>query len=136
MLNSTRQRGVSLALLGLLALSTVTPAEAQQQQQQQQMRRRAGNGAHVATPGPIQQRRRGGNGAGVAAGVLGGLAAGAILGGVFGGPAVAGPGYGPEPAYDPEGVEGPGRAAGCPLVRRPVYDEAGRFAGYQPVPAC
>lgn len=76
----------------------------------------------VQAPVQAEQRRRG-NGAGVAAGVIGGLAAGAILGGILSnrGAAAAGP------EVDPDG---------CPLVRRPVYDGAGRFAGYQTVPSC
>lgn len=81
--------------------------------------------AFAAPNGPVQvqQPRRGGNGAGVAAGVIGGLAAGAILGGILSnrGPAV-------EPEVGPRG--------GCPLVRQPVYDGGGRFAGYQAVPSC
>ncbi len=66
--------------------------------------------------------RRGGWGAPVAAGVIGGLAAGAILGGVARGV------YGPAYAYGP----GPN---GC-VRRRPVYDAYGYFAGYRPVRVC
>lgn len=78
----------------------------------------------ASSPIQAQQPRRGGNGAGVAAGVIGGLAAGAILGGILsnnGAAAAPGPEVGP---------------GGCPLVRRPVYDGAGQFAGYQAVPSC
>lgn len=85
----------------------------------------------AVSPADAQVRRRGGDdGAGVAAGVLGGLAAGALVGG-----ALAGPGYA-EPGYGPDGAEGPYADEGCPLVRQPVYDGAGRFAGYRAVPAC
>lgn len=69
------------------------------------------------------QPRRGGNGAGVAAGVIGGLAAGAILGGILSNGVAR-----PVPVEEVGG--------GCPLVRRPVYDGAGQFAGYRTVPSC
>ena len=74
---------------------------------------------------------RGGWGGPVAAGVIGGLAAGAIIGSAarpsYGyGPAYAyGPGYYPAPAYDP-----------CYRGRRPVYDSWGNFAGYRFVRVC
>ncbi|UDL95064.1 MULTISPECIES: hypothetical protein [Lichenihabitans] len=72
--------------------------------------------------------RGGGWGAPVAAGVIGGLAAGAIIGSAAR-PYGYGYGYGypayAEPAYEP-----------CYRSRRPVYDEYGNFAGYRPVRVC
>ncbi len=88
--------------------------------------------AAVATPASAQRRR--GNGAGIAAGVIGGVAAGAILGGALSG--AGRPAYGAPGAYDPAYADGPEEDAGCGLVRRPVYDAAGRLAGYQDVPNC
>jgi hypothetical protein len=69
----------------------------------------------------------GGWGAPVAAGVLGGLAAGAIIGSATH-PYGYGPGYygyAPEPVYNP-----------CYRERRPVYDANGYFAGYRVVRVC
>ena len=64
----------------------------------------------------------------VAAGVIGGLAAGAIVGSVarpYGyGYAPYGY-YGPAPVYDP-----------CYRARRPVFDAYGNVAGYRPVRVC
>ncbi len=73
--------------------------------------------ATVAASSPAEAWWRYGWGAPVAAGVLGGLAAGAIIG------SAARPyGYGPGP---------------YPCVRRrPVYDGYGNFAGYRPVRVC
>ena len=51
------------------------------------------------------------------------------------GGALAGPRYA-EPADGVDGVDGSYADEGCPLVRQPVYDAAGRFAGYRAVPAC
>ena len=72
---------------------------------------------------------RGGWGGPVAAGVIGGLAAGAIIGsathpyGYGYGPGYYG--YAPEPVYNP-----------CYASRRPVYDAYGNFAGYRVVRVC
>lgn len=85
----------------------------------------------AVSPADAQVRRRGGDGAGV----LGGLAAGALVGGALVGGAPAGPDD-IDPNYGPDGAEGPSADEGCPLVRQPVYDGAGRFAGYRAVPAC
>ena len=60
----------------------------------------------------------------MAAGVIGGLAAGAIIGGA------ARRGYWGEPAY----AYGPGPYS-C-MRRRAVYDGYGNFAGYRPVRVC
>lgn len=79
---------------------------------------------------------RGGWGGPVAAGVIGGLAAGAILGsasrhsygyGGYGGYGYGGYGYGnaPAPVYDV-----------CHRERRPVYDVYGEFAGYRLIRVC
>ncbi len=62
--------------------------------------------ASMAAPGSAEaQRRHGGNGGAVAAGIIGGLAAGAIIGGAiansgpaYGAPAYGGPVYYREPA--------------------------------------
>ena len=74
--------------------------------------------ATIATSSPAEAWWRYGWGAPVAAGVLGGLAAGAIIGSAVR-PYAYGPyGYGPY---------------GAPCVRRrPVYDGYGNFAGYRP----
>jgi hypothetical protein len=71
----------------------------------------------IAASSPAEAWWRYGWGAPVAAGVLGGLAAGAIIG------SAARPyAYGPGP---------------YPCVRRrPVYDAYGNFAGYRPVRVC
>jgi len=74
-------------------------------------------------------------GCGVAAGVLGGLAAGAIIGGAIAnsGPAYAYPGYAPGPgyvAYDGYYAAAP---VGCPngfWARRPVRDQWGNVVGW------
>ncbi len=77
----------------------------------------------AATPAAAQYRY--GWGAPVAAGVIGGLAAGAIIGSAA---RPYGYGYGPAYAYGP----GP-----YPCVRRrAVYDAYGNFAGYRPVRVC
>lgn len=79
--------------------------------------------ATISTSTPAAAWYRYGWGAPVAAGVIGGLAAGAIIGS-----AVRPYGYGPAYAYGP----GP-----YPCVRRrPVYDGYGNFAGYRPVRVC
>ncbi len=75
--------------------------------------------ATIATSSPAEAWWRYGWGAPVAAGVLGGLAAGAIIGS-----AVRPYGYGPY-----------GYGAPC-VRRRPVYDAYGNFAGYRPVRVC
>jgi hypothetical protein len=80
--------------------------------------------AGVATSSaPAAAWYRGGYGWGapVAAGVIGGLAAGAIIG------SAARPYYG-YPAYAPEG--------GCYLARRPTYDGYGNFIGYRRMRVC
>ena len=81
---------------------------------------------------PAAAWHRGGWGGPVAAGLLGGLAAGAIIGSAthpYGyGPAYGyGPSYGyaPEPVYD-----------SCYLARRPIYDEYGYFSGYRRIRVC
>lgn len=81
----------------------------------------------VATTAPAAAWYRGGWGGPVAAGVIGGLAAGAIIGSAVR-PAYGYNsyyGYAPAPVYDP-----------CYRARRPVYDEYGNFAGYRPVRVC
>ena len=76
----------------------------------------------LTAPAPAEARC---NGCGVAAGVIGGLAAGAIIAG-----AARPYSYGPAYAYGP----GPGP---YPCVRRrAVYDAYGNFAGYRPVRVC
>lgn len=75
--------------------------------------------ATIASSSPAEAWWRYGWGAPVAAGVLGGLAAGAIIGG-----AVRPYGYGYGPGPNP-----------C-IRRRPVYDGYGNFAGYRPVRVC
>ena len=77
--------------------------------------------ATIATSTPAAAWYRYGWGAPVAAGVIGGLAAGAIIGSAI-------RPYGYAPAY------GPGPYP-C-LRRRPVYDAYGNFAGYRPVRVC
>lgn len=85
-------------------------------------------GALCGTSAPAAAWYRCGWGGPVAAGLLGGLAAGAIIGsathpyGYGYGPAYA---YGPEPVYD-----------SCYLARRPVYDAYGDFSGYRRVRVC
>lgn len=77
--------------------------------------------ATMASTTPAAAWWRYGWGAPVAAGVIGGLAAGAIIG------SAARPyGYGPAYAYGPRPC----------LRRRPVYDGFGNFAGYRPVRVC
>jgi hypothetical protein len=66
--------------------------------------------------------------AAAAAGIIGGLAAGALIGGMVAQP-------GPGPGYD-DGPPGPDPGYGCGYSQQPVYDQWGRFAGYQPVPDC
>ena len=71
------------------------------------------------------------NGCGVAAGVVGGLAAGAIIGGAI---ANSQPRYyGPSPGYVVyEGYRAP-YPAGCPggyWARRPMHDRWGNFVGW------
>ncbi len=77
---------------------------------------------------PASAWYRGGWGGPVAAGVIGGLAAGAIIGSAthpyYGGEYGA-YGYGPEPVYDP-----------CYVTRRPIYDAYGYVAGYRRVRVC
>jgi hypothetical protein len=77
---------------------------------------------------PAQAR----NGGAIAAGVLGGLAAGAIVGsaaansGYYAAPAYAAPAYAPPaPAY-----------GGCYFTRQPVYDEEGYVVGHRRVRVC
>lgn len=75
--------------------------------------------ATLATSTPAAAWWRYGWGAPVAAGVLGGLAAGAII-------------AGSRPYYAPGYYGGP-----YPCVRqRPVYDAYGNFVGYRPVRVC
>ncbi len=81
--------------------------------------------ATISTATPAAAWYRYGWGAPVAAGVIGGLAAGAIIAG-----ATRPYGYGPAYAYGPS--PGP-----YPCVRRrAVYDAYGNFAGYRPVRVC
>ena len=91
----------------------------------------------VASVSDAQAQRRyyyrGSNSGAVAAGVLGGLAAGAIIGGAiassrpaYGGYAVV-PGYAPYPAYYAAAP------VGCPggyWARRPRFDQWGNLVGY------
>jgi hypothetical protein len=82
----------------------------------------------VATATPAAAWYRGGWGAPVAAGLIGGLAAGAIIGSATRpayGYGYAPYGYAPAPVYDP-----------CYRGRTPVYDAYGNFAGYRPVRIC
>jgi hypothetical protein len=88
----------------------------------------------AATDANAQRFRRGG-GAGVAAGIIGGLAAGAIIGGALAGrPAYGYPTYyAPVDGYAPyEGYYG--RAPiGCPggyWARRPIVNPYGQVVGY------
>ncbi len=76
----------------------------------------------AATATPASAWYRGGWGGPVAAGVIGGLAAGAIIGSAA---RPYGYGYGYGPVYD-----------GCYRVRRPVYDVYGNFAGYRLARVC
>ena len=87
----------------------------------------------VATLAPTAAEARC-RGCGLAAGLLGGIAAGAIIGS-----AVAGPHYyGPPPAYVDPGyagydgyyAAGPGGCPGGQWVRRPIYDGWGNMVGY------
>ncbi len=87
----------------------------------------AGTAIVASAPAEAQYYHRGygyGYGAPLAAGLLGGLAAGAIVG------AATAPYYAGPPAY----AYGPG--PGCYWVRGPVYDQWGRFAGYRPTQVC
>jgi Ca2+/Na+ antiporter len=68
----------------------------------------------------------------VAAGVLGGLAAGAIVGSAA---ANAGGGYGYAPAYAPPPPP-PVYDTGCYFTRQATYDPYGNFAGYRRVRVC
>ena len=80
-------------------------------------------GSVATTTTPAAAWYRGGYGAPLAAGVIGGLAAGAIIG------SAVRPAYGygyPAPVYGPR----------CYRVRRPVYDAYGNFAGYRLRPVC
>lgn len=79
--------------------------------------------ATISTSTPAAAWWRYGWGAPVAAGVIGGLAAGAIIGG-----AARGYGYGPAYAYGP--------APGPCVRRRAVYDGYGNFVGYRPIRVC
>lgn len=81
--------------------------------------------ATLTTSTPAAAWWRYGWGAPVAAGVIGGLAAGAIIAG-----AARPYGYGPAYAYGP----GPGPYP-C-IRRRPIYDGYGNFVGYRPVRVC
>lgn len=76
------------------------------------------------------QARDGFNGA-----LFGGLAAGAIVGGAIAG---AGRGYAPRPYYEPAPVYVAPRyyESECYVVKRPVYDSWGDFAGYRRVREC
>jgi hypothetical protein len=69
-------------------------------------------------------------GCGLAAGLLGGIAAGAIIGSAIAGPPV----YGPPPGYaaydDGYYAGGPGTCPGGYWARRPVYDGWGNMIGY------
>lgn len=84
-------------------------------------------GGVATTATPASAWYRGGWGAPVAAGVLGGLAAGAIIGSAVRPAYGYGYGYGyPARAYGPP----------CARVRRPVYDAYGSFAGYRLTRVC
>lgn len=128
-------RAATASAAALAILTATVPAGAQEQDPRRFQHQRHPQ-AQQQRPQAQQQRpdegqRRRGNGAGIAAGVIGGLAAGALLGGALGGR-----GGGPvEPGYVEDGGPGPGYG-GCPPVREPVYDGAGRFAGYRAVPSC
>ena len=89
----------------------------------------------AAATGANAQWRRGGGGGGVAAGIIGGLAAGAIIGGALSQrPAYGYPTYyAPVQGYSPyEGYYG--RAPiGCPggyWARRPIVNPYGQIVGY------
>lgn len=87
----------------------------------------------VTATTPALAWHRGGFGAPLAAGLIGGLAAGAIFGGAtrpaYGYDNGYGYGYGygyrPAPVYQP-----------CYRERQPVYDVYGNFAGYRVVRVC
>jgi hypothetical protein len=78
-------------------------------------------------------------GCGVAAGVIGGIAAGAIIGGAIANSAPPPPppaaygGYAPVSGYDPYPAYAGGAPVGCPggyWARRPMYDRWGNVVGY------
>jgi hypothetical protein len=69
--------------------------------------------AAVATPQPAEAHWRGGGGA-VAAGIIGGLAAGAIIGSAAG--------YGPYYGYGPGPYYGPAYYGGCYWTRQRFWD--------------
>lgn len=76
--------------------------------------------AAAVAPAEAQHGRRGPD----AADVIGRDAAGALSGGD------------PDEPIDPAHAEDLETGDGCPLVRRPVYDIAGRFAGDRLVASC
>src|SRR5688572_12368040 len=82
-----------------------------------------------------QHRHHHHHGGAVAAGVIGGLAAGAIIGGAIASsrPAYAAPVYAPAPgyvAYDGYYAAGPVACPGGYWARRPRFDEYGNMVGY------
>lgn len=78
---------------------------------------------------------RGGYGAPLAAGVIGGLAAGAIIGSATH-PYGYGYGYGGSYNYGYAPVYAAPAYGGCYRERRAVYDSWGEFAGYRLVRVC
>jgi len=70
--------------------------------------------AAIAAPQPAEAR----HGGAIAAGIIGGLAAGAIIGSAFNGPYYA---YGPGP-YSYSGYGGYGGYGGCYWTRQRVWD--------------
>lgn len=86
----------------------------------------------MLAPTPADARCRG---CGVAAGVIGGLAAGAIIGGAIANsrPAYAYPAYGPAPGYAAYDGYYAAAPVGCPggyWARRPVRDPYGNVVGW------
>ena len=88
--------------------------------------------AATSTPAAAWGYRHGGwGGPGIAAGIIGGIAAGALIAGATR-PAYAAPVYG-EPVYVEPGPYG--YAPECRIVRRPVYRD-GYYVGYRAVRDC
>ena len=86
----------------------------------------------VPSDANAQWRRHGGGGAGLAAGIIGGLAAGAIIGSATRGS--WGPEYAPAPGYVVYPAYAQGAPVDCPdgyWTRRPVYDRYGEVVGWR-----